>query len=142
MTDSVVNSDQGETPEAPAPPNAQSRRAGIIVCILASIVALVSARDYAGGWNDGSRLATVETLVDQHTLTIDRSPLVQPPSSESIEPNPYPADKPDLQRNGTKDKLFINGRYYSYKSPVPALTLAGVYKALQRVTEIDDRRQT
>ncbi len=141
MTDAVVNSDQGETPEAPAPSNAQVRRAGIVVCVLASIVALVSARDYAGGWNDGSRLATVETLVDQHTLTIDRSIFVHPPAPESIEPNPYPNDKPDLQRNGTKDKLFIHGHYYSDKSPVPALTLAGVYKALQWVTEIDARRQ-
>jgi len=34
-----------------------------------------------------------------------------------------------LQESGTKDKLFIDGRYYSDKSPVPAFYLAGVYRA-------------
>ena len=42
-------------------------------------IALVSARDYAGGWNDGSRLATVESLVDYHTLAIDKSIYVDVP---------------------------------------------------------------
>ncbi len=32
------------------------------------------------------------------------------------------------------DKLFIKGHYYSDKSPVPALAMAGVYKALQVAT--------
>ena len=44
-----------------------------LVTFGAVLVALVSARPYAGSWNDGSRLATVESLVDYHTLAIDRS---------------------------------------------------------------------
>ncbi|HVX63673.1 MAG TPA: hypothetical protein VHC19_23830, partial [Pirellulales bacterium] len=118
-----------------------ARRTGAVVIVLATIVALASAHDYAGGWNDGSRLATVEALVDQHTLMIDRSIFVQPPPPESVEPNPYPSHLPALQREGTKDKLFINGHYYSDKSPLPALTMAGLYRALQWGTEIVARRQ-
>jgi hypothetical protein len=43
------------------------------VLIVAGLIALASARPYAGSWNDGSRLATVEALVDYHTLIIDQS---------------------------------------------------------------------
>ena len=53
------------------------------VLALAVVVALVSARPYAGSWNDGSRLATVECLVDYHTLAIDRSASVRPASVSS-----------------------------------------------------------
>ncbi|HUY89524.1 MAG TPA: hypothetical protein VMV10_12385 [Pirellulales bacterium] len=114
--------------------------ASLAILLAAAIVAIASARDYAGGWNDGSRLATVECLVDRHTLAIDESVFVKPPPPESVEPNPYPDDQPQLQREGTKDKLFINGRYYSDKSPLPALTMAGIYRALQWATEIVARR--
>ena len=109
--------------------------AGVLVLITAAAVAIVSARGYAGGWNDGSRLATVESLVDHRTLVIDRSIFVQVPSrGESTAPPPYPPDEPDLLARGTRDKLLINGRFYSDKSPVPALLLAGWYRALQWAT--------
>jgi len=120
---------------------ASNRLAGAVVLLSAAIIALASARDYAGGWNDGSRLATVECLVDYRTLAIDRSIFVRPPPPESVEPNPYSDDNPALQREGTKDKLLINGSYYSDKSPVPAVTMAGMYKALQGTTGIVARRQ-
>jgi hypothetical protein len=121
--------------------NAPRRLAGAIVLLSSAIIAFASARDYAGGWNDGSRLATVESLVDHRTLAIDRSIFVRPPPPESVEPNPYPDDNPTLQREGTKDKLLIDGSYYSDKSPVPAVTMAGMYKALQGATGIVARRQ-
>jgi hypothetical protein len=60
-------------------------------------------------WNDGSRLATVESLVDYHTWQIDQS-VFQP---------------------HTGDKLYINGHFYSDKSPVLALPMAAVYQVLQ-----------
>jgi hypothetical protein len=95
----------------------------------AAAIALVSARPYAGSWQDGSRFASVEALVDYHTLAIDNSIFVQvpvsPPSSA-----PYPADEPDLRRYGTCDKLYINGHFYTDK-PVPALLLASVYQLWQ-----------
>jgi len=40
---------------------------GWAVLAAAVVIALCSAHSYAGGWNDGSRLATAEALVDYHT---------------------------------------------------------------------------
>lgn len=94
----------------------------------AALIALISARPYAGGWNDGSRLATVESLVDHGTLAIDRSIFVAVPPLEPDRPSPYPRDDELLQRFGTKDKLFVDGHYYSDKSPFPALYLSTVYQ--------------
>jgi hypothetical protein len=100
--------------------------------------AAVTARPYAGGWNDGSRLATVEALVDHHTLAIDDSVFVRvPPAGE---PSPYPPDNPFV-RDGTLDKLYVGGHYYSDKSPVPALLLAGVYEAWQAATGLTARER-
>src|SRR5262249_3156620 len=102
------------------------------------VIALLGARPYAGSWNDGSRLATVESLVDHHTLAIERSIFVAVPrpGDPSARP-PYPADSPTgemLCRYGTADKLLIDGHFYSDKSPVPALLLALLYQALQWLT--------
>jgi hypothetical protein len=101
---------------------------GPAVLVAAAGVAWVSARPYAGGWNDGSRLAAVEALVDYHTFAIDRSIFVSPPVWPG--PVPYPPGHPLLQV-GTYDKLFINGHYYSDKPPVVALLMAGVYQVWQ-----------
>jgi hypothetical protein len=108
------------------------------VLLAAVALALVTARDHAGSWNDGSRLATVECLVDHHTLAIDGSVFVRVPPGE---PSPYPADNELLQSKGTCDKLLIEGRYYSDKSPVPALLLAGVYQAVSWRTGLTFRER-
>src|ERR1700722_17000800 len=101
-------------------------RSLVLVILVASGVAVTSARPYAGSWNDGSRLATVESLVDHGTLAIDESIFVAvPPPTDATAAQPY------LDRalaGGTLDKLFISGRFYSDKSPVPALLLAAVYQ--------------
>ncbi len=112
--------------------------AGFLVAATAVLLAAVTARPYAGGWNDGSRLATVEALVDHHTLAIDDSIFVRLPAAG--EPAPYPPDDPFLGR-GTLDKLYIDGHYYSDKSPVPALLLAAVYEAWQATTGLTARRR-
>jgi len=113
----------------------QESAAALLVLIGAITVAIVSAKSYAGGWNDGSRLATVESLVDRHTLAIDHSIFVQVPSRRDPGvPSPYPTDDPTLFPHGTRDKLLINGRFYSDKSPVPAFLMAGVYQGLQWTT--------
>lgn len=100
---------------------------------VASLVALASARDYAGGWNDGSRLATVESLVDRHTLAIDDSIFVRSAASADA-PNPYAPGDELLRTKGTQDKLLINGHYYSDKSPLPAFWLAAWYALLRHLT--------
>ncbi len=60
---------------------------GWVVLAAAVVVAAVSAHPYAGGWNDGSRLATVESLVDRHTWAIDDSIFVNP---SAVPPAPRP----------------------------------------------------
>jgi hypothetical protein len=101
-------------------------RASIVAVIaLAALVALISARPYAGGWNDGSRLATVESLIDHGSLAIDDSIFVKLPDT-----TPYEAHVP----HGTLDKLLIGGHWYSDKPPVPGLLLAILYQLLQWMT--------
>jgi hypothetical protein len=101
----------------------------VLVFLGAAAVALVGARPYAGSWNDGSRLATVESLVDYGTMAIDDSIFVAVPSPDDPDArNPYRGGAFD---KGTLDKLLIDGRWYSDKSPVPALLLAALYQCLQ-----------
>jgi hypothetical protein len=110
---------------------------GLIV-ILAAMLAVVMARPYAGGWNDGSRLATVESLVDRHTWIIDHSIFVQPQGANAprsgAAPLPYSPQDKNLLEHGTQDKLFIDGHFYSDKSPVPAVLMAGCYQLWQWIT--------
>jgi hypothetical protein len=108
------------------------------VLFFAASVALLSALPYAGGWNDGSRLATVESLVDYHTLSINRSIFV----TTDRWPGSFPYPPGDQRvRNGTGDKLLIEGRYYSDKSPVPELLMAAVYKVMQMAVGLKARDQ-
>jgi hypothetical protein len=114
----------------------REKLAGYVVLALAVSVAVVGARDYAGGWNDGSRLATVECLVDEHTWAIDHSVFVEVPYDRlgTEKPFPYSRDDPTAWADGTQDKIQIDGHYYSHKSPVPAVHLAGCYAAWQKIT--------
>jgi hypothetical protein len=84
----------------------------VLILFGAAAVAILGCRDHPGGWNDASRLATVESLVDRHTFVIDDSAFTKV----------------------TLDKLYINGHFYSDKSPVPAVLMAGPYWLWQRAT--------
>jgi hypothetical protein len=112
------------------------RRLGLrAVLVAAAVFAVVAARPYAGsrdsgGWNDGSRLATVESLVDRHTFAVDDSIYIDP--SRAAWP-PYGPDNELAAKYGTFDKLLIDGRYYSDKSPVPALPMAAAYQLWRSV---------
>jgi hypothetical protein len=106
--------------------------AAILIGLGAALIALLGARPYAGGWNDGSRLATVEALVDYGTWRIDDSIFVKVPADTLEKGAPYRA--PDLLAGGTRDKLRIAGHFYSDKPPVLALALAAVYKLAQITT--------
>ncbi|MEP6823001.1 MAG: hypothetical protein ABI946_11700 [Chthoniobacterales bacterium] len=123
------------------PSAAVSRGITLAVVVIAALVALLSARPFAGSWNDGSRLATVECLVDYGTWVIDQSIFVQPPPASTAAPLPYPAGDTLLLSRGTQDKLFIDGHYYSDKSPVPALYLAAIYRVLQGTTGLVARTE-
>lgn len=111
----------------------------ILVLTAGLAVALVSARPYAGGWNDGSRLAQVESLVDFRTLAIDRSIFVDPARAEGAQAAPYPPERQDLMTGGTLDKVLVKGRFYSDKPPVPALLMAAVYQVMQWTTGLQAR---
>jgi hypothetical protein len=113
--------------------NEIDRRMGWIVAFVAMLLALVSARPFAGGWNDGSRLAAVESLVDYRTWAIDDSIFVKVPQTAE-RAAPYPVSDPGLLRDGTQDKMWIAGHFYSDKSPVPALAMAAAYQVVQWVT--------
>ncbi len=96
-------------------------------CALA--MAAVGALPYAGGWNDGSRLAAVESLADRHTLAIDDSLFCRPPADLIAQGRPpYAPDDRNLL-DGTRDKLLIQGHFYSDKPAVITGLMAGLYKA-------------
>jgi hypothetical protein len=107
------------------------RIAAALVLLFAVVLAALVARPYADCWNDGSRLATVEALVDRHTWIIDDSIFVQVPKTP---PLPYNPSDRALLEHGTRDKLFVAGHYYSDKSPVPALLMASGYQLLKWAT--------
>ncbi|HVK17460.1 MAG TPA: hypothetical protein VM533_10960, partial [Fimbriiglobus sp.] len=111
------------------PDDARWNWAGRAVVLLATVVALVGARPYAGGWNDGSRLAAAESLGERGTFIIDDSVFVRVPPADEWRPTPYPPDRADLLTRGTLDKLQIDGHFYSDKSPVPNVMMAGLYRA-------------
>jgi hypothetical protein len=115
------------------PPTRESWARSCLILAAAAAVAAVSAHDYAGGWNDGSRLATVESLVDHHTWVIDDSIFVRPSAVPAGAPAPYPASSL-LRDTGTLDKLLIDGHFYSDKSPTPSLWLAAVYAVFRFCT--------
>ena len=93
----------------------------LLICI--ALVCL-SAKPYAGSWNDGSRLATAQSMVEQGTFIIDDSIHLNPQASQL---RPYTEEMPTLNDLGTMDKLYIKGHYYSDKSPVPNVLLAAIY---------------
>jgi hypothetical protein len=103
-----------------------------LIVVGALTIAALSARPYAGSWNDGSRLAAVEALADYSTFRIDHSVFVQVPA-ELVEGghSPYDPDDQLLSRDGTRDKLLINGHYYSDKPPVVSVLMAGLYRLWQ-----------
>ncbi len=102
------------------------------VVLAATLIALGSAVPFASSSNDASRLATVDSLVDRHTLAIDDSIYV-PPRCAPVPGRPpvYNPEVEGLDERGTGDKVRINGHFYSDKPPVPAILLAGLYALLQ-----------
>ena len=93
--------------------------------------AAVGAEPYAGSWNDGCRLAAVESLLDRHTLAIDDSIFCKPPQHliDAGVP-PYPPDRADLLLLGTLDKLYVRGHFHSDKPAVVSLLMAAAYQPL------------
>lgn len=71
------------------------------------LVAVGATHRSSGSWNDDSRMATIQSLVEFHSLVIDHSDFV-----------------------GTGDKVNIDGHFYSEKPPIPAIIGALIYLPL------------
>jgi hypothetical protein len=124
----------GMTPATPPPARDFGGPAGWVVVVGASVLAAASALPYAGGWNDGSRLAAVESIADRLSLAIDDSIFVRVPADSDVPRScPYPPEALDLRRGGSKDKLLIRGHFYSDKPPAISVLMAGLYRSLQAV---------
>lgn len=127
-------SDDSKTPpplDLPGEALADLRKCYFLIAPGLSIVlAVLGARQYAGSWNDGSRLAAVESLLERGTLAIDGSMFVNP----SLAPpghSPYSPKDEALQARGTLDKLLIRGQFHSDKPPVTSIALASLYRVCQ-----------
>ena len=81
------------------------RFVGAAIALAFLVAFFVMAKTEPVSWNDIARTATVESLVERGTWTIDGSPWLEL----------------------TKDKVFLNGRFYSDKMPLLSLIGAGVY---------------
>jgi hypothetical protein len=95
-----------------------------VLALCAFVFAAAGAKPYASSWNDGSRLASVEALVERDTFCIDGTTFLErggPPAYDPANP---------ILAKATLDKLLIDGRYYSDKPPLVSLPLAGAYRAL------------
>ena len=75
-----------------------------------ALVGVVTILPRVQGWNDASRMAMIQSLVDYHSLAIDHSTFAD-----------------------TGDKVFVNGHFYSDKMALPALIGAIVYLPLARL---------
>ncbi len=104
------------------------RWVGCGVVVAAALVALFTAQSIAGGWNDGSRLASIESFGGRGTFAIDDSPFANPSPAESDRLPFYPAAPTSLRETGTYDKLLIDGRFYSDKLPVMSALIGGLYR--------------
>lgn len=83
-------------------------RVGIALALLFLLVSLFEVKGEPVSWNDTSRVAAIESLVERGTWVIDASPWV----------------------NLTQDKILINDKFYSDKMPFFSLLGAGVYGVL------------
>ena len=111
--------------------------AGKAVFGAALLLAAVGARNYAGSWNDGSRLASVESIVDRHTLAVDDSIFVLAPAALARDRLASPYDAPALRATGTKDKLLVGGHFYSDKPQVPSVLMAAAYWIVREVVGLE-----
>ncbi len=75
--------------------------------LLLIAVSLITINPRINGWNEASRMALTQSLVEHHSFIIDQSIFV----------------------NGG-DKVFINGHFYSDKPALPSIVAAVVYAPL------------
>ena len=87
--------------------NRYSTRRVVLFSILLIVFMLITTRPMVGSWNDASRMATIESLVERRTFIIDDSTFIN-----------------------TGDKVLIDGHFYSDKPPFPSILGAVLYLPL------------
>lgn len=80
-----------------------------ILIILIILVIFIVTKPYNCGVNDGSRMATIESLVNRHTFIINNS------------------------NYNTIDKIFHDGHFYSTKPPVLTIIGAAIFWFLKNI---------
>lgn len=81
------------------------RWVNLILCLAFFSAVLALTRPQPASWNDIARVATIESLVERGTWAIDDS----------------------RWRDGTKDKVLLNGKFYADKMPLLSMLGAGMY---------------
>jgi len=83
---------------------------GVILFLTLLVLWALLTKVHTHSWQEESRMATVQTLVEQDTFIIDRT-----------------------EFNRTGDKVFINEHFYSDKTPLLSVATAGAYSLLHNV---------
>src|SRR5512139_3283279 len=83
---------------------------GVILFMAFMLLWALLTKVHTHSWQEESRMATVQTLVEQGTFVIDHT-----------------------EFNRTGDKVFINDHFYSDKTPLLSVGAAGVYWVLHNV---------
>src|SRR5512135_1075584 len=86
------------------------RRLGIVLFLAFMLWWALLTKVHTHSWQEESRMATVQTLVEQGTFIIDHT-----------------------EFNRTGDKVFINEHFYSDKTPLLSVAAAGAYAVLHHV---------
>jgi hypothetical protein len=83
---------------------------GLVLFVAFMLLWASLTKVYTHSWQEESRMATMQTLVEQGTFIIDHTAF-----------------------NRTGDKVFIDGHFYSDKTPVLSVAAAGAYAMLHNI---------
>jgi hypothetical protein len=83
---------------------------GVILFVVFMLIWTLLTKVHTHSWQEESRMATVQTLVEQGTFIIDHT-----------------------EFNRTGDKVFLNEHFYSDKTPLLSVAAAGAYSILHNV---------
>src|SRR3972149_8663552 len=77
---------------------------GLVLVVACLLVWAALTKVHTHSWQEESRMATVQALVEQGTFVIDHT-----------------------EFNRTGDKVFVDGHFYSDKTPILSVAAAGVH---------------
>jgi hypothetical protein len=86
------------------------RSTGLILFVSFVLIWAALTKTDTHSWQEESRMATIQTIVEQNTFIIDHT-----------------------EFNRTGDKVFVNGHFYSDKTPILSVAASGVYSILHNV---------